>query len=254
MPLENLAKASRLLGRLFRIAATNPRGLRPVLGTALALSEQHLTRAADPTQLPSVRLEELLEEAPGGITLQLFFRPKVGFSINLFEALALGSLARLSNARRVFEFGTYRGISSSQLALNLAPDGKLLTLDLPPSHSPLKFALKEPDEIRIANEELKGDLIPQELRPRVEFLYGDSAAFDETPYVGSLDLVFVDGAHTFDYVQSDSLKGWRMLRPGGFLVWHDCRAQTPDVVRFLVSSPYHPIRIEGTSLAFARKT
>jgi predicted O-methyltransferase YrrM len=68
-----------------------------------------------------------------------------------------------------------------------------------------------------------------------------------------MDLVFVDGAHTFEYVQNDSQKAWRMLKPGGVVVWHDCRAQTPDVVRFLLQSPYQAARVEGTTLAFARK-
>lgn len=254
MPFENLAKASRLTWRLMRITLTNPRGLRNVLGTALAASENHLSRPSDPTRLPRMTLEELLEDAPGGLKMNVFFRPEVGFSINLFEALALGSLVRLSEARRAFEFGTYRGISSSQIALNLAADGKLFTLDLPPDHAILKFGLTEPDEVRIANEKRKGDVIPPDLLPRVEFLHADSALFDETPYLSSMDLVFVDGAHTFEYVQNDSLKGWRMLRTGGFLVWHDCRAQTPDVVKFLMQSSYRPTRIDGTSLAFARRS
>ena len=254
MPSNNLAKALRLSSRLIRITLTNPRGLRNVLGNALAASENHLKRVSDPTRLPSVTLEELLEGFASGVNIQVFFRPKVGFSISMYEALALGSLARLSGARRVFEFGTYRGISSSQLALNLAAEGKLLTLDLPASPSPLKFDIKDADEIRIAREKVKGDLIPAELLPKVEFLHSDSAQFDERPYASSMDLVFVDGAHNFDYVQNDSTKGWCMLKPGGFMVWHDCRAQTPDVVRFLLNSSYSPRQIAGTSLAFARKS
>ena len=254
MLVNNLAKVSRLVAHLMRITFMNPRGLRDVLGHALATSENHLARASDPTRLPTVALEELLEQLAPGVNVQVFFRAGVGASISLYEALALGSLVRLSQARRAFEFGTYRGISSSQLALNLADDGKLFTLDLPPDPAPLKFDLKEADEIKIAYEQLKGDVIPKELLPRIEFLQADSAAFDETPYLDSMDMVFVDGAHTFEYVQNDSLKGWRMLKSGGVIVWHDCRAQTPDVVRFLLNSPYRPRRIAGTALAFARKT
>ena len=254
MPPNNFSKASRLVSQLLRIALTNPRGLQSVFGHALAASETHRDRASDPTRLPSAALDKLLEEMPAGLSVQVFYPPKISFSINLFEALALGSLTRLSAAQHAFEFGTYRGISSSQIALNLAPNGKLLTLDLPAKHPDLKFKLKEPDEIRIAGESIKGDVIPQELLSRVEFLHGDSALFDEKPYEGAMDLVFVDGAHTFEYVRNDSVKGWRMLRPGGFMVWHDCRAQTPDVVKYLIQSNYRPTRIEGTTLAFARKT
>ena len=253
MPSNDVAKLFRLISRLIRLALTNPRGLGTTFGVALAQSENHLDWSSDPTRLPSVTLEQLLEELPAGVTLHSFFRPKVGFSISLYEALVLASLIRLSEARQAFEFGTYRGISSSQLALNLPVDGKLYTLDLPADPSPLKFNLKEPDEIKIAYERVKGDVIPKELLPRIRFLHSDSAAFDETPYLDSMDLVFVDGAHTLQYVQNDSVKGWRMLKAGGFMVWHDCRAQTPDVVKFLLKSPYRPKQIAHTSLAFARK-
>ena len=252
MPSSNAAKASSLVSRLVRITLTNPSGLRNVLGHALAASENHLARTADPTRIPDITLEELMEELPAGVNVEVFFRPKVGFSISFYEALALGSLVRLSGARRVFEFGTYRGISSSQLALNLGDDGKLFTLDLPPKPT-LKFDLKEADEIRIAHETVKGDLIPAELSGRIECLHSDSAKFDETPYLNSMDLVFVDGAHTYQYVQNDSEKGWRMLKAGGYMMWHDCRAQTPDVVKYLLQCAYRPRRIAGTSLAFARK-
>jgi len=63
----------------------------------------------------------------------------------------------------------------------------------------------------------------------------------------------VDGAHSYDYVKNDSEKGWRMLRSGGVMAWHDFRMQDPDVVRYLLESPYQPARILNTSLAFARK-
>ena len=57
----------------------------------------------------------------------------------------------------------------------------------------------------------------------------------------------------FDYVKNDSEKGWRMLRPGGIIAWHDCRHQDPGVVRCLLQSDYKPIRIAGTTIAFAAK-
>jgi hypothetical protein len=34
-------------------------------------------------------------------------------------------------------------------------------------------------------------------------------------------LAFVDACHDADAVRSDSALCWRLLRPGGFLVWHD---------------------------------
>src|SRR5262249_40695866 len=117
--MSSLHKLALLCWRLTRVALFNSRGLRPILGTALAASENHLTRATDPTRLPGVSLEKLLASAGQGLNLELFFCPEASFAINLLEALALASLVRLAGAKRAFEFGTYRGVSSSQIALNL---------------------------------------------------------------------------------------------------------------------------------------
>jgi hypothetical protein len=56
-----------------------------------------------------------------------------------------------------------------------------------------------------------------------------------------------------DYVKSDSEKGWRMLRSGGIIAWHDCRPVDPGVVRYLLQSSWLPRRIAGTTVAFATK-
>jgi predicted O-methyltransferase YrrM len=82
----------------------------------------------------------------------------------------------------------------------------------------------------------------------------DSAAFDPKPYENSMDFIFIDGAHSYEYVLNDSEKAWAMLRPGGIAAWHDCRPQNPGVVKYLRSCKYNPHRILGTTLAFAVKS
>jgi hypothetical protein len=37
------------------------------------------------------------------------------------------------------------------------------------------------------------------------------------------------------------------------MAWHDVRPQDPDVVRYLLESPYQPVRIQDSTVAFARK-
>jgi predicted O-methyltransferase YrrM len=132
------------------------------------------------------------------------------------EFTALLLLFKRANARRIFEFGTFKGISITQMALNLPPESEIYTLDLPDESLNTQFA-NEPEDAAIAGETGKGSLVPAELRPRIRFLKSDSAKFDETPFAGKMDFVFVDGAHNIDYVKNDSEKGWRMLRPGGII-------------------------------------
>ena len=68
-----------------------------------------------------------------------------------------------------------------------------------------------------------------------------------------MDLVFVDGAHSYDYVKNDTEKGLEMLRPGGVIAWHDCNPRHPDLVRYLRTLNRPLNLVAGTSLAFAFK-
>jgi len=122
------------------------------------------------------------------------------------ECAALAALSRLVDAKQVFEFGTYKGVSTTQLALNVAAGGMVFTLDLPEDHPAYSLPTPKPEERQIAAEGGKGILIPRDLLDRVTFLSSDSATFDESPYHETIDLAFVDGAHSYEYVKSDSEK------------------------------------------------
>jgi len=200
--------------RLLTIAVKKPSGLQPVFGQALAEAEYHLEPTRDISRLPSVALAELVEPgaAPLEVITSLF--PEVTHSIMFLEALALGVWLQKVKARRVFEFGTNRGVSTTQLALNVSENGRVFTLDLLRQNRQMQFNIKHAGDLEVAQQKEKADLIPNHCRARMTFLESDSATFDETPYAGTMDAVFVDGAHVYEYVRNDSEKGWRMLRPG----------------------------------------
>jgi predicted O-methyltransferase YrrM len=249
-----MPKLARLGLRLLKIATTNPSRLSHILGTALYKADEVADRATDLMRFECVMPEDLLpneNETLTQISLALF--PKTHASLSVLEWTCLVLLLKKARAKSVFEFGTYKGVSIAQLALNLDQAAEIRTLDLPDKSTDIQFAIPDPDELQIAQEGGKGSLIPTELRPRIQFLKQDSAKFDEGSLAGKVDFVFVDGAHSYDYVKSDSAKGWRMLRSGGIIAWHDCRKDDPDVVRCLLESNYKPARIVGTSLAFAAK-
>lgn len=250
--MNSLQKALRLGFRLSRIAAFNPKRLSHVLGSALSATDDVLDKSCDLLNLPARDVNDLLPDSgdPWNITMAMF--PKTHASISLPEFMALILLLKRANSKRVFEFGTFKGISITQLALNLPPDSEIYTLDLPDERLNTQFST-DPEDAAIAVEGGKGSLVPSELRGRIQFLKCDSARFDESPYIGKMDFVFVDGAHNFDYVKNDSDKGWRMLRRGGIIAWHDCRPQDPGVVRFLLESSFKPVRVAGTTMAYAVK-
>ena len=83
-------------------------------------------------------------------------------------------------------------------------------------------------------------------------MYADSKAYDESPLAGLCDLIFVDGSHARSYVESDTRKAMRMVRPGGLVFWHDYRSpfRAPGVFQTLNALARElPLRhVRGTSL------
>ncbi len=251
--MSSFRKALCLAGRLLKIAATNPSRLSHVLGTTLAVSSEVVDRSLDLQRFKHVYVEDLLPEPGEILRAQFAFFPKTNASISVLEFVSLVLLLSKVQARSVFEFGTYKGVSITQLAINLPADARIYTLDLPEEYSGTAFPISFKKDAIIAIEKNKGALVPADVRPRIQFLHCDSAKFDEGPLVGQIDFVFVDGAHNAEYVRNDSEKAWNMLRRGGVVVWHDCVVNDPDVVRYLLRCPHQPTRIVGTSLAFAFK-
>lgn len=244
------SKAIQLVGRLAKLFVRNPGDARHVLGIANWAAGQIEDPTADIRPIPGV---DPLDICPGSHRWILQSFPGVGASVSPVEAMVLAALAQVAGAKRVFEFGTYKGVSTTQLALNVPEGGMVFTLDLPEDHPAYVLPIPRPEEQAIAAEGSKGILIPRDLLNRVTFLQSDSATFDESPYLGSIDLAFVDGAHSYEYVKNDSEKAWRMLRSGGIIAWHDCVPSHRDVVKYVKECGWNARMAHGTSIAFAVK-
>jgi predicted O-methyltransferase YrrM len=142
------------------------------------------------------------------------------------EAWILSVLAK--RARMMFEFGTCTGRTAYLWARNSPPDARIVTLTLG-SDDVAAYRRDGSDTssaTRIALAESKFDSFYYSDTPvaaKVRQLFGDSKAFDESPWAGQCDLVFVDGSHARSYVVSDSRKALRLVKPGGLVLWHDYR-------------------------------
>lgn len=245
-----LTKIGTFARRLAQIAAHDPKDLQHIFGMANYAAGEILDPEADVRPVEAVDVLTLTTQSARW-KLQTF--PGIGASISPLECAALASLCHSVNAKRVFEFGTYMGVSTTQLALNIPDDGQVFTLDLPEDHPAYSLPIPKMEEQQIASEKNKGILVPEDIRGKVSFLRSDSATFDETPYLESIDLVFVDGAHSYEYVKNDSEKGLRMLRKGGVVAWHDFVPNHRDVVRYVRNCGLNVKRVSGTALAFAYK-
>lgn len=175
------------------------------------------------------------------------------------EAWVLAVLAK--KAKLMFEFGTCTGRTAYLWARNSAPDAKVVTLTLGPND--VAAYRKEGEDTSsatsVAISESKFDRFYYSDTPvagKVTQLFGDSKAFDETPWAEQCDLVFVDGSHARSYVQSDSRKALRLVKPGGLVLWHDYRGFKLRGVFDTLNELAREVRlvhIQGTSIVAFRR-
>jgi len=151
---------------------------------------------------------------------------------NHVDMLYVCAIARHTRAKRIFEFGTYLGRTTSFLALG-KDNPRVFTLDLG-STSIWPSDLKIGRAVRAVHERgLQGYFFngtPQ--AERITQLHGDSRTFDFAPYRASMDLIFIDGGHTYELIANDTKHAFEMIRPGGVIVWHDYAPKSRDVVTF----------------------
>jgi hypothetical protein len=155
-------------------------------------------------------------------------------------------VGRFLKASRAFEIGTYNGATAWCLARNL-PETEVHTLDLPLERDPaLAYGVSDVSN-RIRFEQLAYEVLPMGDSNVVQH-WGDSARFDFDRWRGSVDLVYVDGAHSHDYVRVDSDTAFELVRESGAIVWDDYWRRVPGVVAALHELSAPLFLVPGTRL------
>jgi predicted O-methyltransferase YrrM len=140
------------------------------------------------------------------------------------ETHFLATLVKELSPRTIFEIGTYTGFTTLHMAVNSPDSCRIYTLDLPPDYHVRKTGGSYDDLLVM---ELSQKTINQRcykkhpLESKITELYGDSAQFDYSAYHGKMDVVFIDGNHSLEFVRRDSENAFKMLSPEGVIVWHD---------------------------------
>jgi hypothetical protein len=156
---------------------------------------------------------------------------------NQAELFIVNVLARHRKARNIFEFGTFTGRSTYYFT-HATPETRVTTLDLPPGPG------RTIPDVGLY-------FINSDREDRITQLLTDSRKFDPTPYEKKMDFIFVDGDHSYEGVKNDTEKAFKMLAPGGAILWHDYGASSDlGLVRFFVEfTRQTPLfRIKKTSL------
>ncbi|MBI3654610.1 MAG: class I SAM-dependent methyltransferase [Acidobacteria bacterium] len=142
----------------------------------------------------------------------------------LEELLYLANVTKVLKPKTIFEIGTYNGRTTSIFIMNAPPDATVITLDLPAA-----------TEVRSdsANDYIDTDINLVKRRKLARYVYElgmesryrqilcDSMEFDPTPYSGTIELGFIDGAHSYEYVKNDTEKVAVMMAERGLVMWHD---------------------------------
>jgi predicted O-methyltransferase YrrM len=181
-------------------------------------------------------------------------------NVTLLELMVVSSIAHRTIHPMVFEIGTFDGRTTLNIAANIAPDGKVYTLDLPESGlRKTKFQLEPGERSFVAKENSGAKFINTEFAAKITQLYGDSATFNFSSYLGRMGLVFVDGSHTYEYVRQDSETALRLTADGGIILWHDYHQDWPGVIAGLnelyqANLAFSTLRrIEGTTLVMLQR-
>jgi predicted O-methyltransferase YrrM len=151
-----------------------------------------------------------------------------------------GLAANCPDPARVVEIGTGRGSSLVRIMYGLAlhEDVRVWTIDL-----------LEQEEAREALEEAQ---VPNW---RYEFLVGDSAEYGQIKGWEKLDLVLVDGSHSYEGVKADAEAWMPHLKEEGVFVFHDYKNRKHRVTRAVdetMVKPWTRVGLVGTMAAYTR--
>jgi len=150
------------------------------------------------------------------------------------------------------------------MALNSSKNSKITTITLKQDN--LTQIEKKKLDNKISFRNIKNEsvyekfLFSNELEEKkINVIFQNSLDFDESQYVNSMDLIFIDGGHTFSVVKNDTEKAFKMIKKDGIILWHDYilgKESSKDVVRYLnqISKKKKIYSIENTSLCYFKKT
>ena len=173
-----------------------------------------------------------------------------------YEAWILSSLSKIS--KNIFEFGTCSGKTTYLMGLNSSNDTNIYTITLNPND--LDGITKRDFDNKISFRNLINESVynkflfsGKEIEKKIKVIFQNSLNFEITNYKNKMDLIFIDGGHTYSVVKNDSEKSFQMLNDKGIILWHDYvpgKRSAKDVVKYIneISKTKKIYKIKNTSL------
>lgn len=198
---------SRFGGRALAITLEDPEVLRVTLNRLSDhLAAQAFVDEALPRDLGRIKgFEDCVGLLSSNVLNHFAARLMLGEASHLFA-----TVRGLEGTPRVVEIGRYRGGTAFLLA---AAGGDVLSIDID-------------EQLRESDKSLRSALSRLGLEGKVELVFADSSTHPIE--AGSIDLVFVDGDHSYEGVSRDVAHWVPALRRGGILLLHDAKWPEPS--------------------------
>ncbi len=141
------------------------------------------------------------------------------WALPLTELLTVAAICKYTRPRKILEIGTYTGSTTLLMATNTPRETQVFTLDLDPAQRDTHrhgLGVGGFPTFTVGSA-YQGTPFASKIRQ----LFGNSVTFDYSALAGSIDLVLIDADHTYDFVKVDSANAFKLLRPGGIIIWDD---------------------------------
>jgi predicted O-methyltransferase YrrM len=173
-----------------------------------------------------------------------------------YEAWIISSFSKIS--KKIFEFGTCSGKTTYLMGLNSSDDTRIVSITLNPYDLNNIRKIDKDNKVsfrNIINESVYDKFLfsGKEVEKKIEIIFQNSLNFDYNKYKKEMDLIFIDGGHTYSVVKSDSEKSFEMINKNGIILWHDYvpgKRSSKDIVKYLneISKQKKIYKIKHTSL------
>ena len=173
-----------------------------------------------------------------------------------YEAWIISSLSKVS--KKIFEFGTCSGKTTYLMGLNSSDDTRIISITLNPND--LNELKKKDIDNKVSFRNIIQESVyekflfsEKEVEKKIKIIFQNSLNLEHNKYKNEMDLIFIDGGHTYSVVKNDSEKSFDMLSSSGIILWHDYvpgKRSARDVVKYLneISKKKTIYKIKDTSL------
>ena len=175
-----------------------------------------------------------------------------------YEAWIISSLSKIS--KNIFEFGTCSGKTTYLMALNSDKDTKITSLTLKPTS--INSIKKNEEDNKVSFRNIKNESVYErflfsgtDVEKKIKIIFQNSLDFNEKKLEKKMDLIFIDGGHTYTVVKNDTEKSFNMLSNKGIILWHDYapgKRSSKDIIKYLgeISKTKKIFHIENTSICY----